>query len=179
MPPRKHFEETIEHIASIFIETLNVSDRVAAISCAALLDDILGAVLAARFIKLGKDWQDRIFSDPSATLGTFYSKILIGYAIGVFGPMTRANLDIIRSVRNDFAHSATPLTFDEEDIAKKCRRLVVLHPSTIPSEYIPEWIIEASNKPRNRYISTSQWLSIDLSMIRKRRLKINFPSFLR
>lgn len=176
MPPRKHFEGTIAHIASVFTETLHVSDRVAAISCAALLDDTLGAAIAARFIKMGKDWEDRIFIDHNAPLGTFASKIVVGYAMGLFGPLTRANLDRIRSIRNDFAHSAAPVSFDAPVISNKCNQLTVLHPE-LPD--IPEWIRGTLDTPRNRYIGASQWIAIDLSIRKTLRLRATFPDFLR
>jgi hypothetical protein len=176
MPPRDHFKEDVVHIASIFRETLHVSDRVAAISCAALLDDVLGAALSARFVKVGKDWQDRIFDNPTAPLGNFHSKIIIGYAIGLFGPLTRANLDIIRSIRNDFAHSVLSPTFDDSGIATKCNRLT-------RSEYekndydgrMPE-IFSAIN-PRNLYITTSQHVALRLSARTRRKRPIS-PSYL-
>src|SRR3954454_7086444 len=40
-----------------------------AIACAAILDDALRVLISARLIKLGKDWDERIFGDPSAPLG--------------------------------------------------------------------------------------------------------------
>jgi hypothetical protein len=123
MPPRDHFEATFEQIVALVGELQNVSDRVTAISCAAFLDDTVGAALMARFIPIGVTWKDRIFTGVNAPFGSFYSKMVAGYALGLFGPLTYADLNIIRSVRNDFAHTATPLLFTDEAISKKCGQL--------------------------------------------------------
>jgi hypothetical protein len=111
MPPRDHFEGTPEQIEAMFIEMGSVSDRVAAVCCLAFLDDSLGAALAARFVRLGREWEDRIFGGANGPLSTFSAKIRLGYALAILGPATYKDLDIMRSVRNDFAHTAGPISF--------------------------------------------------------------------
>lgn len=124
MPPRDHFEgASFEQIEELFHELHNVSDRVTAITCAAFLDDMLGAALLDRFVKLGATWKDRIFNSPNAPLSSFYSKAVTGYALGLFGALTYGDLDIIRHVRNQFAHTATPVQFKDEGIAQLCSKL--------------------------------------------------------
>jgi hypothetical protein len=123
VPPRDHFEGTPEQITGLFVELTNASDRVAAIACAAFLDDSIGVALLTRFISIGAKWKDKIFTGPNSPLGTFYSKAVVGYALGLFGPKTYSDLDVIRKIRNDFAHTPTPLRFEDEKIAKLCRQL--------------------------------------------------------
>ena len=124
MPPRDYFEGFSDGtFLALLGELQDVSDRVAAISAAAFLDDTLGAALLARFVKVGVTWKDRIFSSPNAPLSSFYSKTVIGYALGLFGPTIYADLDIIRKIRNEFAHTATPLQFNDTAIAALCSRL--------------------------------------------------------
>jgi DNA-binding MltR family transcriptional regulator len=124
MPPRNYFEGfTDGTFLALLGELQNVSDRVTAISAAAFLDDTLGAALLARFVRIGVTWKDRIFSAPNAPLGSFYSKTALGYALGLFGPSTYGDLDIIRKVRNEFAHTATPLQFNDATVAALCGRL--------------------------------------------------------
>jgi hypothetical protein len=123
MPPRDHFEATVDQIIALFGELQNTSDRVTAITCAAFLDDTLGAALMARFVRVGVEWKERIFTGTNAPLGTFYSKTIAGYALGLFGPQTYTDLAIIRTIRNDFAHTPAPLRFTDTVIASKCARL--------------------------------------------------------
>jgi hypothetical protein len=99
----------------MFAETGNASDRVAAVACAAFLDDSLGAALSARFVRLGKGWEDRIFSGGTAPLGTFSAKIRLGYALALFRPSTQKDLDLIRTIRNAFAHTASPVFFSDAE----------------------------------------------------------------
>jgi hypothetical protein len=177
MPPRDHFKETARHIGEILKETLHGSDRIAAISCAALVDDILGSAIEMRFVKLGKDWQSRIFGSPTAPLSSFYSKIVIGYAMGIFGPSTRADLDIIRSVRNDFAHSAPSLSFDDKEISEKCYK-IKSRERIIGNGYKVQLIIsDSDDKPRSRYIGAAQYIALALSHLPARK-RPTLPSYL-
>jgi mannitol operon repressor len=118
MPPRDHFEGTPDQVMAMFREITSATDRVAAVACAAFLDDTLGAALAAHFVRLTKKWEDRIFSGATAPLGTFSAKTRIGYVLGLYGPLTCDDLETIRSIRNDFAHQAGPISFDEPEIIK-------------------------------------------------------------
>jgi hypothetical protein len=122
MPPRDIFEEP-KHLLALFKEVQNASDRIAAISATAFLDDSLGVALRARFIPMGNDWADKIFSGSGAPMNTLSSKIMVGYALGLYGPMTRKDLDTIRNIRNYFAHTALPLDFGKEEIIEKCGKL--------------------------------------------------------
>jgi hypothetical protein len=176
MPPRDHFKETARHIGEILAETLNASDRIAAISCAALLDDILGSAIERRFVRLGKDWQDRIFGNPAAPLSSFHSKIVIGYVMGVFGPSTRADLDIIRSVRNDFAHSAPSLSFDDKRISDKCYKIKPRQ-SVLGTEPKVQFIVSGEDSPRSRYIVAAQYIALQVSQDEDE-MRPNFPSYL-
>jgi hypothetical protein len=181
MPLRKHFEGAVGEMVSVFQEMQHTSDRVAAIACAAVLDDTLGVAISRRLVKMGKDWEDRIFGDPSAPLGTFHAKILLAYAMGLIGPSARSDLDLIRSIRNDFAHSGAPVSFDDPAISLKCNRISFRR--NIDEFDYPEWLIELSKKdhvtPRQRFIAACEWLSLDLSIVRPKRLRPIFPRVLR
>jgi hypothetical protein len=62
MPPLDILEEGPTQLNALFKEVQHASDRVAAISATAFLDDSLRVVLRSRFISMGRDWEDRIFS---------------------------------------------------------------------------------------------------------------------
>jgi DNA-binding MltR family transcriptional regulator len=129
MPPQDHFQAiTFEQFQVLFDELYNASDRVTAITCTALLDDMLGATLLTRFVLIGdsketRKWKDRIFASANGPLSTFSSKIVIGYALGLYGSPTYADLDGIREIRNKFAHTPKPIHFTDEAIAKLCGKL--------------------------------------------------------
>jgi hypothetical protein len=119
MPPREDWEE--DEFSASFAEMRHVSDRVAAISSAAYLDNAIGLALLTRFVSLGKKWQDQIFTEATAPLGTLSSKAKIGYAIGIFGTITYNDITTIRKIRNDFAHTIGPLSFS--NMVDKCGTL--------------------------------------------------------
>jgi DNA-binding MltR family transcriptional regulator len=181
MPFRKHFKGTAQEMGSLFQEMRNASDRVAAIACAAVLDDTLGTIISDRFIRLGKEWEDRIFTNQGAPLGTFHAKIIIGYAMGLIGPVARADLHLIRTIRNDFAHSGNPVRFDDPEISAKCNR--ISERRSLEDFNYPDWVISRFKdepiSPRNRFITASEWLALDLTVVRPRRLRPIYPKFLR
>jgi hypothetical protein len=155
MPPRNHFADGVEVLIEFYSEMSEESDRTAAIVGASFLDDSLGFALTHRFIGLGKDWTDRLFDSANAPLGTFSAKIRLGYALGVFGPKTHADLDRIRRVRNEFAHAARRKSFADTVIANLCMALIT--PAMIPpslGEPIP-----LEEEPRSRYHATCRHIS--------------------
>jgi hypothetical protein len=154
MSLRDDIEVTLDQFTALFNEMQNTSDRVAAVSCAAWVDDTLSAALATQFVKMGKTWVDRIFDGPTAPLGTLSAKIVIGYALGLFGPLTRADLEIIRAVRNDFAHTAGPILFTDPEIANKCNRLTT--PIRVGVGIGTAFALEDPPGPKALYVRTAQ-----------------------
>ena len=62
--------------------------------------------------------------EPTANrTATFERKIRKGYALGLFGDETKNNLDLIRWIRNAFAHSPSPVRFSTAEIESACALL--------------------------------------------------------
>jgi hypothetical protein len=59
---------------------------------------------------LNADDRRRLF-DFSGLIGTFGAKTMIGYAFNWFGPDTRHDVELIRTMRNEFAHSRKSFRF--------------------------------------------------------------------
>jgi hypothetical protein len=70
----------------------------------------------------------------NAPIGSFANKIIIGQAIGIYGPETRQNLDIIRVIRNAFAHAKRPIRFGDEELYTLCTFLIVHEKRTFGAE---------------------------------------------
>jgi hypothetical protein len=47
----------------------------------------------------------------------------MAYCLGLIGPHIRDDLDIVRGIRNDFAHGHREITFDEASIRDRCLNL--------------------------------------------------------
>ena len=69
----------------------------------------------------------------------------MGQAIGLYGQQTRRNLDIIRAIRNAFAHAKRPISFGDDELIALVSFLVVHEKRTFGTETRP-------HKPRHRGI---------------------------
>lgn len=47
----------------------------------------------------------------------------MAYFLRLIGPVTRRELDIIRTIRNECAHNMNPVSFDTEPTISRCRAL--------------------------------------------------------
>jgi DNA-binding MltR family transcriptional regulator len=61
--------------------------------------------------------------DASGSLGTFSAKIDLAYSLGIYGEKTYRELNMIRKIRNEFAHILGPLNFNSPDVENRCREL--------------------------------------------------------
>jgi hypothetical protein len=80
-----------------------------------------------RWLKLEPERRSELFAFNGPS-GTFGNRIILAHALGIFGAQTRQNLDIIRTIRNAFAHAERPIRFDTPAIATLCYFLVVPDP---------------------------------------------------
>jgi len=114
------------------------NDRGAAILIATNLENALESAII-RQLQLGSKRRDLFgLNSPG---GTFDFKIRIGHALRIFGDETRGNLDMIRSIRNTFAHAKIPIQFTEPAVTKACALLVIprlLPPVSRPVGWQPE-----------------------------------------
>lgn len=107
-----------------FMEQLQAEpDRGAALVGAAFLDEVLTSLLRAHFID--DPAVDRHLLGDGRPLDTFSVKIHLAYSLGLIGPKTYADLDLIRRIRNDFAHRHHEARFDLPPIADRCALLNV------------------------------------------------------
>ncbi|WP_353237121.1 hypothetical protein [Limnohabitans sp.] len=97
------------------------SDRGAVLMSAAYLDDQLKELLKERLVQ-DKKISRRAF-DFNGPLGTFSSRIDFAYLLGVIPKNARSDLHIIRAIRNQFAHHAAPLSYEDENVRPLCDRL--------------------------------------------------------
>jgi DNA-binding MltR family transcriptional regulator len=117
-----------------FRHTLNgETDRGCALMATAYLDDQLARLLRAYFADDVKA-ADELLENADGPLASFSGKIKLSYLLGLIGPSAKRELDLVRRVRNDFAHVHTPMSFDDDSMANRCRELTVhnLFPTAAP-----------------------------------------------
>ena len=109
-------EDRDAHIA----EMLTGGDRPSALVGCAILDANLKLAIGARLVMWSAEAERSLFYDNDAPMSSFSAKIKFGRALGIYGPKVHSWLDVIRRIRNTFAHSVRPLTFSNDYIEKEC-----------------------------------------------------------
>lgn len=94
------------------------SDRGCALTGAAFLDEALADLLRAHFVK--DSASDEMLDGP---LGSFSARIAMCRCLGLLSETTTRNLNLIRKIRNDFAHQVE-VSFDSAPIAARCKELL-------------------------------------------------------
>ena len=141
------------------------SPRAAVIVGSALLEDALRWCLCGYLIPRGyrialpAEDQNAVFDNETAPLNTFHTKIVMGYSLGIYGKITRDDLYRIKRVRNVFAHSFRPITFDTSAVAKECLGLRYLHMLIAKKSREP---LQNANDPRYMFIHTARMMIIHL-----------------
>jgi hypothetical protein len=103
------------------------SDRVAAIMGSALVEDSLISAIGS--VLHDDSNKAALFYDQGAPFGTFKARIIAAHALGLFDSDMARDLDIIRDIRNQFAHALLSLSFENEDIAAACDRITYYEPA--------------------------------------------------
>jgi hypothetical protein len=103
-------------------------------------------------------------------LGTFASKVVVAYALKLIGRVTRSDLDLIRVIRNEFAHSRISFNFLTPEVSEVCKHLQIVdmpgsivphgYHSRIPHEQLKE-ALDKSN-PKTRFITACHSISYRL-----------------
>lgn len=104
-------------------EILHGTDRSIALVGAALVDSALLRVLTIHFVEMDEKHFNAMFFKEGAPLASFSSRIRMGHALGVYDDHLMGILDIIRRVRNAFAHSLRPIDFNHPLVIEECEGL--------------------------------------------------------
>lgn len=95
------------------------SDRGSALMAAAYIDEKLAELLKKYLIKDKQKVIKDLF-DFSGALGTFSSRANMAYGLGLIPENIYDDINVLRKIRNDFAHNSDFLTFESEPIKSHC-----------------------------------------------------------
>ncbi len=124
VPAAKPTERDLE-IAKMLLEQQE-SDRGCVIFSASLLDDDLETLLRAHCLKdanVAKKVVDPLFH-VYAPFSTFSAKIQVSYAMGLIDKGLYTTLDLIRRIRNDFAHERKAVSFQTPKYQSRLREIL-------------------------------------------------------
>jgi DNA-binding MltR family transcriptional regulator len=152
MPKKEAFDYQDFHfreVSKMIVQLDNETDRAVALIVTAWLDDALTEMIKRKLVK-DKKVVEEMFRD-NAALGTFSSRIGLAYLIRRISKVVYNNLQMIRKIRNDFAHDRENLKFSDESISDRCKNLFLT--GFKGQEKKAEGIKEFN--PRNAFIATS------------------------
>ena len=116
-------EELKRDTAHIDAATSLESDRGVALTMAAFFDLTLAKLLRARFASAKQPQLIEPLFGAFGPLSTFSAKIRISYAIDLLQEWMALDLNLVRQIRNEFAHSLEPKTFSDPTIDKLVNRM--------------------------------------------------------
>lgn len=164
---------SIAHIDGMEQEFYLGSDRSAVILQAASVEMSLETLIISKMRRdFPEDLRGRLF-EGNGPLSTFSSKILIGYALDLYGPVFRHDLDIIKELRNGFAHVRLPMQLVDPAIAGMCTHLQIpdnKQLNWLPITYSEKYDIEVvrnHSHPRTRFTRACHTISLCLMELRE------------
>ena len=98
------------------------SDRACAVLGAAFLGEQLRSLLTA-FLVDDLAQVEGLFEGAAAPLSSFASRTQMAYMLGFLSPSQHRDLDLIRRIRNKFAHDLHGVSFTSPSIASRCAEL--------------------------------------------------------
>jgi hypothetical protein len=135
---------------------------------AVMVEHELETLLRSKFQRKDDKTWEMLVAD-NGPLNSFYSKIIAGYALGIYDEGMRNDLNIVRNIRNAFAHSKRLLHFDNPLIVKELEKATR---SYVSKEY---WNLAKVEPPpgaaefSSRYVALCNWLAAKLVRIRSLR----------
>jgi hypothetical protein len=113
----------LREVAEMASKLKDESDRAAALIVASWVDDALTEMVINHVLHDEKLIESMF--GHMGPLGTFSSKIRLAYLTRMVSFMVYENLEIIRGIRNEFAHSRGDVQFSDQSITDRCRNLVL------------------------------------------------------
>jgi hypothetical protein len=130
------------------------ADRAAALIVAAILEHALRTAILTHFV-LDEQETEQMFSGITSPLATFSARIKIGYALGIYGPDMKSDLQTIEHIRNVFAHSRRHLDFSSPEIIKACGEFIFPTKEGDPLNWEP--LFEKSTTERDIFITIAKF----------------------
>ena len=123
-----------------------------------MLDDALASLLSAAMLPALKPARSLTIGDR-APLGTFSARIDAAHQLGLISQPFAADLHVIRSIRNDFAHNPIDLTFAVDSIRD---RIGHLDRSGFNRRFAHIRVNLGPPGPRGDFLSICSWMLFSL-----------------
>jgi DNA-binding MltR family transcriptional regulator len=107
-----------EYFDRLHLELDKETDRSVAIIAVAIIDETLKQLIERLLIK-PKNKEHCVFSSANSPLGSLSSKINASYQLGFISEEMHRDLQLLRKIRNDFAHKPFEMTFNSNAIKSR------------------------------------------------------------
>jgi DNA-binding MltR family transcriptional regulator len=121
MPSKKPPARRVDY-DEILQEIRTGADRSASILACAWIEDLLEVALRYNLIALSKSEDEGLFAGVGP-LSSFSARIRVAHAMGVVSAKLRDDLDALRKIRNDYAHSVLKSKLTDDDRVRLVRKL--------------------------------------------------------
>lgn len=155
-------DEDVKYFSEFLREFQGETDRGAALVGAALIDDRLERLLLSNLTET-KESSDLV-SGSNAPLGTFSSRIKAAYCFGLISQLEFNECNLIRRIRNEFAHQLPGISFESNKIKDLCNNLRADLPPVDPSAKTARYLFVNSVS----LVSLALWYRPDYNRARKR-----------
>jgi hypothetical protein len=110
-----------EDFAGLIYDWIHTSDRAAAMVASASLELCLEQMIVAQ-LPQASGIRDKLI-ERDGPLNGFFRKSYLGFAMGLYNGNVLAALEVIRNIRNAFAHTVKPLFFSTPLVSVECLKL--------------------------------------------------------
>lgn len=170
-----HAEDLAKFVEELKAET----DRGLPLVGTALIDEKLKETLEAFFIE-GKS-SNKLINEGNAPLGTFSSRLEACNALGLIDQYEYSEINLLRKVRNEFAHAKHGISFQSDRIKGFCSTLTSSLPEgenyplsdprfrfmnavvciVLRLYYRPDWVMKEKRQVKDWGKNDGKWIPID------------------
>jgi DNA-binding MltR family transcriptional regulator len=146
---------TFKTFSEMLAETKHEGDRACALILTANLDNRIRELLVAHFVEMTSVQQKDLFEGAGA-LSTLSSRVRISYACGLLSDDEVHDLNLIRKIRNYFAHKEHGWSFSTSTVSKLCGSLKI--PARLRQGH-PGLVATNLTESRDMFQVTAAWLT--------------------
>lgn len=156
-------DNIVDDFRAFVEEFKDESDRAIVVITAARLDYLLYCILQKYLVPNTSTTDD--FFENQGPGATFSNKIMLAYRLGLIDKDMARSLNLVRRVRNDFAHEASGCSLDKGSYKDRVKALIAPYKKLPLYRDFQKALIKASTQYRAHYMTVLGFLITRLSYL--------------